>query len=106
MNDGMWTRSAERLVAAEPAAVRAAVTAVAARLWAGRATTVVDDGRVIVHAVGEVWVTWELAAATDHAGWTRLRLVHDEIDDDGGPAPELVVLLDLVGRELVEAIRP
>lgn len=105
MSDALWTRSAERLVAAEPAAVRTAVLAVVAGTWGAHARLIVDEPRLLVHAVDDVWVTWELLGVVDHRGWTLLRVVHDEVDDDGGPAPELGVVLDLVERALVSPAR-
>jgi hypothetical protein len=106
VNDALWTRSAERLVAAEPAAVRAAVLAVVAGTWAGHARTIVDEARLLVHAVDDVWVTWELVTVVDQRGWTLLRVVHDEVDDGGGPPPDLALVLDLVERALIAPVRP
>ena len=106
MHEALWTRSAQRLVAAGPAAVRAAVLAVVARTWGEHARQVVDEPRLLVHAVDDVWVTWELVTVVDHRGWTLLRVVHDEVDDDGGPPPDLGLVLDLVERALIAPVRP
>jgi len=102
----MWTYEAERVVAAPPHDVKAALVAVAERVWGGRARLVVDSttsGRVTAidgwrrDEGPDVWLTWR-AEAVD--GGTRVRLALDEVDRGPDPDEGLQQVLDLVEQEL------
>jgi hypothetical protein len=98
----MHTSTADTLVPGCPAAVHAAVTALAARLWAVGADDIVtcDDGVLLVHGVRldgqtDCWLTWTFTVAGPSL--TRVRLTHDDAAVDGGaPEPDLDAVLGIL----------
>lgn len=98
----MWTHHAERLVPAEPSAVRTAIAALVDELWGDRSRTLLaDDERTdaVAPAPGsddvDVWVTWRV---TDRADGTSVEVTLDELE--AGPNPDLHALLQALGRRI------
>ena len=101
----MYSYDAERVVAAEPAAVSGAIAELVASLWGPAGRLVDDDGLRRIDAVAatdteeaaDVWLTWQL---TPMPGATRVRLVLDEVDPGPEPIEELGAVLDLLAERV------
>jgi hypothetical protein len=98
----MHSSTVDTLVPGCPAAVHAAVTALASQLWAIGPDDVVtsDEGVLLVHGVRldeqtNCWLTWEFTIAG--TALTRVRLTHDDAAVDAeAPEPDLDAVLGML----------
>jgi len=104
VNDGLVTTTAQTLVPGDRETVFGLIESLSEHLWPGATHAALSrPPAFLVHTVTDevggiaAWLTWELASIGT-AGWTLVRLIHDEADLSPGPPPELEILLTLLAE--------
>jgi len=108
MKANLHTTTAESLVKADLWTVFSAIGRLLERVWGGRTEVLSAEAPILLfHTVTagqgsddvDAWLSWELSTSGS-AGWTCVRLVHDEADTSPGPPPELDAVLALLLQEV------